>query len=469
MIPKARGERILDRWKILDHREGGLGIVYVAWDERAELKVAIKIASDRVRTSEFEREAMIMLGIDPHPNVAMVFEVDRFQGRPLIAMPFYEDDLRALIGSPLLAIDIPFTMRLALQICDGILHVQRFGVAVHADIKPSNLLMTGAATVAVADFGLALAREHSAFGIGTPAYLAPEVAAGAPVSVQSDVYSFGVTFYEMLAGRRPSSGAVEPIDDLPESLWMVVSDCLAENPGKRPQTFAELRGRLVQAYESMVPIVRAPQPSSEVNMGASALVARALGLCRLRRHDEETPLYRRALASEPDHIEARVRLADNLRELGKRREALQEIEHALRVNPQHAGALNTRGSILDELGEVTEAETTLRRAVEKDPANESAWYNLAVLLDGIGKATEALAAYESTTNLDPRNAQAWTNLGCLWSARKEKAQAEECWRKALEQDPCLQEPLGNLAAMLRQQRRYSEVIELMEEVERRCG
>ena len=144
---------------------------------------------------------------------------------------------------------------------------------VHRDIKPDNVLLSGGAAV-VTDFGIAKAltaartEAHDTTitqvgsGVGTPAYMAPEQAAGDPsVDHRADVYAFGCLAYELLTGETPFHGrpmhqmlaahfaeAAPTVttrrSDTPAGLAGLVAQCLEKDPVNRPQSGAELVQRM---------------------------------------------------------------------------------------------------------------------------------------------------------------------------------------------------------------------------------
>jgi serine/threonine-protein kinase len=161
-------------------------------------------------------------------------------------------DLRQLVRSP----ELGQTERLRLlsQVADALSAVHDAGI-VHRDVKPENVLVTGsgpARTAWLTDFGLAKVRGRTTITrqsqlLGTMAYVAPELAAGRPVTPACDVYSLGVTGYELLAGHRPFSADnpaalvrahIEETPRQPPEIsdheWALLSACLAKNPADRP-------------------------------------------------------------------------------------------------------------------------------------------------------------------------------------------------------------------------------------------
>jgi eukaryotic-like serine/threonine-protein kinase len=205
--------------------QGGMGVVYLAEDEKLRRKVALKLLPDASRNEErrqrFLREARSAAAIT-HPNVAVIHQVDEADGRVYIAMELIEgESLRArLERGPL---DLATAKELALQMARGLAAAHDKGI-VHRDLKPENVMITPAGVVKLLDFGLAKAAAESPETgktavalaktetlvtsedgrvMGTPDYMSPEQAVGTPLDVRSDVFSFGIVFYEMLAGSRP--------------------------------------------------------------------------------------------------------------------------------------------------------------------------------------------------------------------------------------------------------------------------
>ena len=210
---------------------GGMGVVYAAYDEELDRRVAVKL----LRSSHHEdasigkgrllREAQALAKLS-HPNVVQVYDVGTFDDNVFLAMEFLPGPT---LRSWILDGEQPWqdVLRHFIEAGQGLAAAHREGI-IHRDFKPANLLFGSDGRVRVVDFGLARAAEHArvepdptpsgrarAFAIeltqtgeimGTPAYMSPEQARYERVDARSDQYSFCVALYEALFGRRPHIG-----------------------------------------------------------------------------------------------------------------------------------------------------------------------------------------------------------------------------------------------------------------------
>jgi serine/threonine protein kinase len=198
---------------------GAMGVVVLARDIVLERDVAIKIVrrdlldSDELR-GRFLAEARAMARVN-HPHVLQIHAFGEFDGAPYFVMELVkgqtvEEWVATGGGSPP---DIDLALRILGETCDGAeaIHLAR---TVHRDLKPSNLLLDASFHVRVADLGLANILRGKIDPrneiVGTPAYLAPEVALQHEVAPalmpRADVYSLGCIAYELLTGRPPFDG-----------------------------------------------------------------------------------------------------------------------------------------------------------------------------------------------------------------------------------------------------------------------
>lgn len=244
---------------------GATGEVLKAWDPGLERWVALKFlrSDDPHLLARMQREARLQARLR-HPNVAEVYDVGEWEGRPFIAMQLIE-------GLPLdQAIrDLPLEQRVRLlAVVARAVHAAHTEGLIHRDLKPGNILVEmgadGTAVPFVLDFGIA--REIAARGetltgqmLGTPGYLSPEQARGetARLDRRSDVFSLGAVLYEVLTGVRPFGGdsAVDALvqvlerdpvpprrrmPGLPRDLETIVLEALEKEPDRRYGSAREL-------------------------------------------------------------------------------------------------------------------------------------------------------------------------------------------------------------------------------------
>ena len=248
---------------------GGMGAVYRARDERGQRDVAVKLmnarlARDPAHVRRFRAEAELGARL-AHPHIVAVLDAGTdFMVMELIRGP----SARALLRRRG-RLEPSEAVLLLGQICAALQHAHDQGV-VHQDVSPGNILVgQGGRTAKLADFGLAgavgeVARACGADTVGTPGYVAPEVAAGAAPSPASDLYSLGVVAHRFLVGRpavrRADPEATAPLPtavaapppilaedrpDLPFGVVDAIQRALDPDPAARQACAAEFRGQLV--------------------------------------------------------------------------------------------------------------------------------------------------------------------------------------------------------------------------------
>lgn len=249
--------------------EGGLAEVYRAQDVALGRLVAVKALRreyvvDPAFLVRFHREAQSAASLT-HPNIVAVYDFGQDLGRPYIVMEYVPGrDLRTVLQerSPL---PVDQAVNIGLQICAAVGYAHRAGL-VHGDIKPGNILITPDGRAKVVDFGLARALGESAMDEegelvwGTPAYFAPEQAAGDRVVPATDVYAIGVILYEMLTRELPFTGLDSevarkhlyeipiPADQvnprIPNQLARIIDTAMNKQPGGRFRTADHMRQSL---------------------------------------------------------------------------------------------------------------------------------------------------------------------------------------------------------------------------------
>ncbi len=235
---------------------GGMGEVYRAFDPELARQVAIKVMRDRASEGQARllREAQAMAKL-AHPNVVAVFDVGTVHDRVFLAMELIDGGtLRQWLAETTRT--WREVVRHYLDAGRGLAAAHRVGI-VHRDFKPDNVVVDTGGRVCVTDFGLAFgATEPSADGtdqpapgnllgvhvtrhgavIGTPGYLAPEVADGAVADPRADQYSFCAALFEALYGALPTGAeppAVPANRSTPAWLLPIVSRGLSPRPGDR--------------------------------------------------------------------------------------------------------------------------------------------------------------------------------------------------------------------------------------------
>ncbi|MFG0284387.1 MAG: protein kinase [Phycisphaerales bacterium JB039] len=270
---------------------GGMGVVYLAHDERLDRDVAIKalpaeLAEDAARLERFEREAKTLAQLN-HPNVAGIYGVEEQDGQKYLILEYVEGET---LGDRLDRGPIPVdeALELAIAIAAGVEAAHEAGV-IHRDLKPDNIKITPEGKVKILDFGLARRAASTASAIeatdsptvmgasptipgailGTAAYMSPEQARGRHVDKRTDIWSFGVILYEMLTGASPFAGetatdsigaVLHKVIDLdalpaetPDGVRRVILRCLARDRDKRLHSIADGRIELSEPVETGAP------------------------------------------------------------------------------------------------------------------------------------------------------------------------------------------------------------------------
>jgi serine/threonine protein kinase/tetratricopeptide (TPR) repeat protein len=190
--------------------QGGMGIVYAAWDNRLNRAVALKTIratdSDPTADERLRREARAGARVN-HPNICQLYDMGSEEGQFYIAMELLEGESLAsrLEDGPLPLKD---AVGIALSVLSALDALHTHGL-IHRDLKPSNIFLTPHA-VKLLDFGLALSIGAGDWQtrlttpgtvVGTPRYLSPEQLLEEPVDHRTDVFAAGAVLYEMITGR----------------------------------------------------------------------------------------------------------------------------------------------------------------------------------------------------------------------------------------------------------------------------
>lgn len=290
-----KGDRVFERFvlkKLLGR--GGMGVVWLAADERLGREVALKFAPEAIRyddlaVEELKEETRKGLNL-AHPNIVKIYDFLLDEEHAAISMEFIDgENLGALRArQPNKVFEARQLAHWVNQLLDALDYAHRGARVIHRDLKPANLMIDREGNLRVTDFGIArsisdaLSRATLGAGnsTGTLAYMSPQQADGKKPHITDDLYAFGSTLYELLTGKPPFfSGNIahqlrdEPVtgitdrrrefeihfaEPVPVEWEQTVLSCLEKSVEARPPTAAVIRQRLGLGP---APAVHVPGPS----------------------------------------------------------------------------------------------------------------------------------------------------------------------------------------------------------------
>lgn len=275
--------------------EGGMGVVYLAEQERPKRTVALKVIRPGLLTPRllrrFEHESEVLAKLQ-HPGIASIFEAATHE-TPAGPQPYFAMEL--VEGKPLTLyafekkLTLEQKLELFLKVCEAVQHAHQKGV-IHRDLKPSNILVSAAGQPKVLDFGIARATDDSSVSanavsmrteagtlVGTLPYMSPEqVNDPSSVDVRSDVYTLGVILFELLTGKLPhaldthtlpeavriiaeaEAPSLQAIDkSVPSDVATIVAKTMEKDRARRYQSASDL-GADIGRYLKNEPILARP-------------------------------------------------------------------------------------------------------------------------------------------------------------------------------------------------------------------
>jgi serine/threonine protein kinase len=263
------------RYEILGEAgRGAMGQVYKARDRETGEIVALKlvkseIASDQATLERFKSELLLARRIT-HKNVCRVYEFNRAQGIAYTSMEFVEGESLRSVLKRFGSLTQRKGVELALQMCSGLEEAHAQGI-VHRDLKPENVMIDAQGNLKIMDFGIARSMEGmsqlTGGMLGTPAYMAPEQAAGKPVDYRTDIYALGLMLYEMFTGTQAFHAdnaialALKQLNEAPTppsaiepsvsaQMETVILKCIEKDPARRFQSVLELDTALRPQFDS---------------------------------------------------------------------------------------------------------------------------------------------------------------------------------------------------------------------------
>jgi serine/threonine protein kinase/TPR repeat protein len=280
-IPRfGPGQKIFRRYilqKILGR--GGMGIVWLAWDEDLERLVALKVlpetlCHDHASLQALKRETKLGLHL-AHPNIVRIYDFQRDDNAAAISMEYVDGATFSEVRTtkPTQVFD-PTDLHIHIEaLCDALNYAHTRERIVHRDLKPRNLMLNSQGDLKIADFGISRSISESMIMLtgkigssGSPPYISPQQWDGDPPTPLDDIYSVGATLYELLSSKPPFIGVVDwrqvhhkippsiskrradlGIQDaapIPAEWEETIAACLAKKPKDRPQTVRDLQARL---------------------------------------------------------------------------------------------------------------------------------------------------------------------------------------------------------------------------------
>jgi serine/threonine protein kinase len=297
----ANGQKVFNRYTLIKTLgRGGMGVVWMARDEELERNVALKflpelIIHDRAVLGDMKRETRRSLDLT-HKNIVRIYDFVHSEQSGCISMEYIDGDtlsnLRA--DKPHKVFEPHELNEWTSQLCDALDYAHNHARIIHRDLKPANLMVNTRGDLKVSDFGISRSLSDSVSMLtmeqgrsGTLVFMSPQQLDGERGSHLDDIYSFGATIYELVTSKPPfSSGNVdrqirekippamsvrrkeleiegEPIDETWEK---VVAACLAKDPTRRPQSFAEIAQRLEIASPKTVRAQQALDPKTKTSV-----------------------------------------------------------------------------------------------------------------------------------------------------------------------------------------------------------
>ena len=373
---------------------GGMATVYLAHEVERDRQVALKVLhpdlSHTLGSDRFAREIRLVKTLE-HPGIVGVFDSGDADGQLWFSMPFVTgESLRQRI-TKLGQLPLDDALSIFAEAASALAFAHERGI-IHRDIKPDNIMLSEGRAL-VADFGIARALEQSGealtqtgMSVGTPAYMAPEQAAGDKgLDERVDIYALGSVLYEMLAGTPaftgPNAQAIivramttdpQPINPIrtavTPALDAVILRAMSRTPADRYATmaaFADAVATAAVAQDSRPPWRRQSRTMTLVAIGAAAVtVLVVVAVLALRGAVGGPPRLAVLQFENRSKDTADAYLADGFtEEIGTRAAKIQQL--AVVSNTAVRRLKNTETMSIKEIGKVLGAAYLMSGSVQR--------------------------------------------------------------------------------------------------------
>ena len=489
------GQKVFERYTLVRLLgRGGMGVVWLARDEKLEQDVALKflpelIAHDAAAVSDLKRETRRSLQLT-HPHIVRIYDFVEDSRMAAVSMEFVDGAslTQRRLDAPGQVFEPSQLHRWVEQLCEALEYAHTKARIVHRDLKPANLMIDARGDLKVADFGISATLADTTTRVsnkvgssGTPVYMSPQQMMGEKPAATDDIYSLGATLYELLTGKPPFySGNVllQVQSKVPPSVaarraeldvvgrepileeWAsTIASCLAKDPVQRPQSATEVWERLnwirtprVSATPPVLPEAPAPTAGASRKSGVGLQVRAALVIAVLvlvglggwylgielpeRRRLDEIALVKAEREHQRQMAEAARLKAEQERAAAEAAERARlqrerELAEAARQREAADRAENERRIAAEK-----ERQAALQRAAEQRKLQAvDALLAAAVQKSSNGDKSGAISQYTdiicSSDASEDQKARAYYGRGMAYYDRKEMLSADSDFTKAM--------------------------------------
>ena len=297
----SAGQRVFSRFSLVRLLgRGGMGVVWLAQDDKLEREVALKflpeaVALDPRSVDDLKQETRRSLELT-HPHIVRIYDFFEDDNAAAISMEYVEGGslARLAVEQPLRCFEPPQLIQWLRQLIDALEYAHTRARIVHRDLKPANLMVTQDGELKITDFGISATVTDSMTRVSrlmssgaTPAYSSPQQVMGERPAAADDIYSLGATIFDLVTGKPPfHSGNLlvqvqsktpdtmrkrrEEIgvkrEPIPKNWERVVAACLSKEPSERPASARAVlngleTGEVVLASDSVAKDESKPAPA----------------------------------------------------------------------------------------------------------------------------------------------------------------------------------------------------------------